>query len=111
MVCPWPFLASIDSTTTQTPETGKTFAQVLADSGYTQLSQLPTKVVRGDTVRVKISQDEYEHGIEDCKQNLHARLTLNKRSTFNNASPEAEAHWIVAKSTKLDCDPFRERFF
>jgi len=45
MVCPWPFLASIDSTTTQSTETGKTFAQVLADSGDTQLSQRPTKVV------------------------------------------------------------------
>lgn len=32
----------------------------------------------GDTVRVKISQDEYEHGIEDCKRNLHVRLTLSK---------------------------------
>jgi len=78
MVCPWPFLASTDSTTTQSPETGKTFAQGLADSGDIQLSQLPIKVVMSDTVRVKISQDEYEHGIEDCKRNLHARLNLNK---------------------------------
>lgn len=29
-------------------------------------------------MRVKISQDEYESGITDCKRKLHGKLTLNK---------------------------------
>lgn len=29
-------------------------------------------------VSVKITQSEYERGLEDCQRNLHGRLTLNK---------------------------------
>lgn len=33
-------------------------------------------MVIGDSVNVKISHDKYEFGLEDCKCNLHGRLTL-----------------------------------
>jgi len=81
MACPWPFLANVDTmvnTAAKPPEFGKSFAQALSNSGEIQLSQMPTKVVMGNSVRVKISQDEYEFGIVDCRCNLHGRLTLNK---------------------------------
>lgn len=58
MVCPWPFMASLDSTVgtaAKSPETGKSFAQALSGSCKFQLDQLPPKAVMGDSVRVKIS--------------------------------------------------------
>lgn len=81
MVCPWPFLASMDSpavTAAPPPEPGKSFAQALSTSSDVQLTQFPSKVVMGDSVRIKISQAEYEFGIADCSRNLHGRLTLSK---------------------------------
>lgn len=81
MVCPWPFLAALDTTETAPPESGnsgKTSVQVLAASDDLDLSQLPPKVIMGDSVRVKVTQKEYECGILDCKYNLHGRLTLHK---------------------------------
>lgn len=32
----------------------------------------------GDTVSIKISQDEYESSLVACRNNLHGRLTLHK---------------------------------
>lgn len=32
----------------------------------------------GDSVRIKISQDEYEYGIVDCRCNHRVKLTLHK---------------------------------
>ena len=29
-------------------------------------------------MRIKITQEEYESGIADCRMNLHGRVTLNK---------------------------------
>jgi len=55
------------------------FAQALSDMCDIQLSKLPPKVIVGDSMSVKISQDDpYESGLEDCKCNLHGRLTLYK---------------------------------
>lgn len=61
-------------------ESVKSFAQALsgAVSGESLLSQLPPKVVMGDSVHVKISQAAYESGLAACKCNLHGRLTLHK---------------------------------
>lgn len=80
-ICPWPCLASMDPTVTMAakpPESGKSFVQALSTSCEIQLSQLHPKAVMGDSVRVKISQDEHESGIADCRCNLHGRLTLHK---------------------------------
>jgi len=80
MVCPWPFLVVMDSTEPLLPKFGKTIAQALSNSvsGTVQFDNLPPKVIMGDTVRVKITQKEYERGIADCRRNLHGKLTLNK---------------------------------
>ena len=75
MVCTWPCLAALDSTTS-VPECS--FAQALSSSCDFPIPQLPPKIVMGKSVRVKINQREYEFGIEDCKTNLHGRLTLKK---------------------------------
>jgi len=80
MVCPWPFLASLDYAVTpaKSPTAGKSFAQVLSGLKDFKLTQLPPKVVMGKTVRVKITQTKYESGLVDCSSNIHGRLKLRK---------------------------------
>jgi len=81
MVCPWPFMASLDSTVAipaKQTEVGKSFAQALSDSCDFQLSKPPPKIELGKFVRVKITQDEYEYGLVDCSSNIHGRLILHK---------------------------------
>jgi len=78
MACPWPFLASLADPTHKTPDPSKSFAQAVSDTWEISLSQLPPKVVMGDTVRVKITQEELESSIADCWLNLHGRIILNK---------------------------------
>ncbi|AES91219.1 DUF4283 domain protein [Medicago truncatula] len=80
-ICPWPCLASMDTTvaTVAKPhDSGKSFSQALSTSCDLHLNQLPPRVVMGNSVRVKISQAQYESGIVDCKRNLHGRITLHK---------------------------------
>jgi len=63
MVCNWPFMASLDSGVAppvKPAETGR---------------------LMGKTVRVKITQAEYESGLSDCRSNLHGRLILHKGDT------------------------------
>jgi len=46
-----------------------------------QSHEIPPKVVVGDTVRIKISQDGYGHDLEDCNRNLHGKVTLQKHDS------------------------------
>ena len=64
-------MASLDSTVVprKLPDVGKSFAQALSDSNDPQLTQLPLKIVMGKSVRVKITQTEYEAGLTDCSSN------------------------------------------
>lgn len=64
--------------TTNSPESGKSFVQALSSSDEPQLTKFPPKIVMGTTVRVKVSQSEYELGVVECQFNLHARATLHK---------------------------------
>jgi hypothetical protein len=56
----------------------KSFSQVLHDSCEVQVSQLPSPVIKGDSLCIKITQAEYEKGLADCQKNLHGRVLLNK---------------------------------
>ncbi|MCI61254.1 NBS resistance protein, partial [Trifolium medium] len=38
------------------------------------MSQLPQPCVKGDSICVKITQQEYDHGVDGCKNHLHGRL-------------------------------------
>lgn len=57
---------------------GRTFAQMASLACDIQLNNLPPKVEKGESIGVLISQDEHEAGLEECKCNLHGRLSLNK---------------------------------
>lgn len=80
MVCPWPFMASLDSgvASVKPPESGKSFVQALSGPTDYQITQLPQKFVMGKSVRVRITQAEYDAGIVDCCSNIHGRITLRK---------------------------------
>lgn len=73
-ICPWKFLAP----SSFAPQQGRTFAQALSNSFNIPLSQLPHPCVKGDSISIKISKDEYKKGLECCKNNLHGRLILSK---------------------------------
>ena len=58
-ICPWPCLVAMEPAA-KPSTSGKSFAQVLSSSSEPQLIQLPPKIVTGTSVRVKVSQVEYE---------------------------------------------------
>jgi len=41
-------------------------------------SPLPLPCIKGDALSIKIGQDEYHRGVDECNNALRARLTLNK---------------------------------
>lgn len=56
----------------------KSFVQALKNSCDVPQSQLPKPCIKGDAVSIKISEDEYKKGLEECRMNLHGRLILSK---------------------------------
>jgi hypothetical protein len=75
----WPCLASASSKQPDnTTKHHRSFAQVLNDSCDVQISQLPAPAIKGEELYIKITQSEYEKGLEDCQKHLHGRLLLNK---------------------------------
>ncbi|KAL6212118.1 hypothetical protein ACLB2K_017339 [Fragaria x ananassa] len=82
-VCPWQFLGGLDSATPPPPPAPKarTFASVLNSSeSAISLSQLPSPVVRGDKIYVKINEPLYQEQLKQFKTNLIGRLLLRKGS-------------------------------
>jgi len=61
--------------------TQKTFAQALNTICDIPLSQLPKPCLKGNESAILIPEDEYEAGIETCKNNLHARVIWPKGAT------------------------------
>lgn len=97
-ICNWPFLSSPEPA----PVTSKSFAQAVSAPCEVQLQRLPPKVIIGDTVRIKLTQREYEAELEDCKRHLHGRVTLQKGGPSSHCEGvEAETKWIVASSEGL----------
>jgi hypothetical protein len=70
-------MTSILAPTTTTNH--KSSAQVLCntDDGI-MLSQLPKPSLKGDSVSIKITQDEYHKAVDDRRNHLHGRLVLGK---------------------------------
>ena len=69
---------SNNQNTTKAP---KTFAQALANVCDTLYCQLPKPTLKGDKFSIEILDDEYELGLDACKNNLHARVIWPKDST------------------------------
>ena len=58
----------------------KSFATVLRGTSYSVVNDtpLPTPCLKGDTLSIKIGQDEYTKGLADCRYALRGRITLSK---------------------------------
>jgi len=54
------------------------FAAALAGTTVNNDRPFPTPCLKGDALSIKICQEEYRRGVEDCRKVLRARLTLNK---------------------------------
>lgn len=63
------------------PTKPKTFAQALKNVCDIPMSQLPQTTVKGKQVAISIPDEEYELGLEDCKNNLHGRIIWPKGAT------------------------------
>ena len=61
-ICSWSFLSSPETA----PPGPKSFAQAVSAAGEDSLPSLPPKVIAGDTVRIRITQREYEAELSEC---------------------------------------------
>lgn len=59
----------------------KSYVQVMIISKYEVIVfQLPKHTLKGDPVRIKIPQEEYQKGIEDYMNHPHMRLVMRERN-------------------------------
>jgi len=72
--------AVVQSAATVQPVSAPTqsFAAALEGANVTDDRPLPSPCIKGDSLSIKICQDEYHKGVEECKNALRARLTLSK---------------------------------
>ncbi|XP_019431188.1 PREDICTED: uncharacterized protein LOC109338411 [Lupinus angustifolius] len=79
---PWSFLDSTVPTSSSSPQhsptTKKSFAQALKNSRDIAVSQLPQPCIKGDAIAIKIPEEDYQAGLQRCKNHLHGRLILTK---------------------------------
>jgi hypothetical protein len=54
------------------------FAAALAGKTVIDDKPFPSPCIKGGALSIKICQEEYRKGVEDCRKVLRARLTLNK---------------------------------
>ncbi|CAI8588030.1 unnamed protein product [Vicia faba] len=73
----WQCVADSSEMETQAA-TRKTFAQILAPRKEIHPPSLVKPCLKGDSICIKISQDEYVKGAEECKFNLHERVVTAK---------------------------------
>ncbi|MCI26271.1 NBS resistance protein, partial [Trifolium medium] len=102
-MCSWPCMVS---TVPAKPATAppRSFVQVLHDSCDVQISQLPSPSIKGDSLSIKITQEEYERGLTDCKRNHHGRLLLNKGDkpmTARDLSTKLSKIWLTSSQWKM----------
>jgi len=94
-MCPWPCVfdtvpspvaQSVPSATVQTISvTVRSFVVALAGQNVIDDRPLPTPCIKGDALSIRICQDEYHKGVEECKNALKAHLTLNKGDKLYSA--------------------------
>jgi hypothetical protein len=79
-VCSWPCVAEEIHPKPNKPvyTAAVSFAQALCGSVTTIDEQLPVPVIKGDSLSIKISQEDYEKGVDDCKRLLHGRMVTSK---------------------------------
>jgi len=54
------------------------FAQAVSKNAKITVTDLPQPCMKGDLISIKISEDEYAKGVEECRSILRGRLILKK---------------------------------
>jgi len=85
--CPWPCVSDpVSSAIVQAQAVPpKSFAATLAGKNSNDDSPFPTTCIKGDALSIRIDQDEYQRDVDECKNALKARLTLNKGDKLYSA--------------------------
>ncbi|KEH17480.1 DUF4283 domain protein [Medicago truncatula] len=72
-------IAAASATVAQLTAPPKSFAAAVGDSrSPTEVPPYPVPCIKGDSLSIRICQDEYVKGLEDCQYALRGRLTLSK---------------------------------
>ncbi|MCI06175.1 NBS resistance protein [Trifolium medium] len=76
-ICAWPCMTAIPTAAAVIKT--KSFAQALANEAIEVSSNpLPTPIVKGEHISVRITQEEYYKGVADCRNHLLGRLILKR---------------------------------
>jgi len=78
--CPWSSVSdTVSSAIVQAHAVPpKSFAAALAGQNSNDDRPFPTPCIKGDALSIRIGQNEYQRGVEECKNALNAMLRLNK---------------------------------
>ena len=79
-IVPTTAAASTSATVAQLTAPPKSFAAAVGGSRSppTEEPPYPVPCIKGDSLSIRICQDEYVKGLEDCQYALRGRLTLSK---------------------------------
>ena len=116
--CQWPCVSeaapstelvhSTPATTATTVSNGselpRSFASALAGTTVIDERPFPSLCIKGDALCIKIFQEEYQKGVEDCKKVLRARLTLSKGDkpyAARDLCSKIEKIWKTAAGWKM----------
>jgi hypothetical protein len=61
-------------------------------------------MIKGDSLYIKITLEEYELGLAECKKNLHGRLLLNKGDkpvTAQDLKSKLPALWKTSNQWRM----------
>jgi hypothetical protein len=77
-ICMWPCMAAPSSVVSMpmVASSSRTLGWALLNTKG--LSQLPQPCVKGESICVKTTQQEYDRSVDGCKNRLHGRLVMNK---------------------------------
>lgn len=90
----------------------KSFAQAISNPIDFSLSQLPRPCVKGDSISIKIFEDEYKIGLECAKSCLDGRLLIRKGNQpmkANDLRSKLSAHWKPVAQWRMT--PLGKGFF
>jgi len=82
----------------------KSFAAVLDGRSPTNDTPLPIPCIKGDTLCIKIGQEEYTKGLEECQNAPRGRLTLvkgDKPYTARDLAAKLGSVWKLAHKWKM----------
>jgi hypothetical protein len=112
--CQWPCVSDAAPSLSKTVQSAApvisnsaapmSFAAALAGASASDDSPYPSPCIKGDTLSIKINQEEYRKGVEDCKYALRARLTLNKGEkpySARDLSSKISKLWTTMASWKM----------